>query len=276
MVKSPLWRAVAAISVFLITYLLGDFLRFMGLRAVLDYTSFSLAVNLIQMALAVAGIMLVFRIGPFGAAKELGLKMPAKRALAFAFLATLPMLLAFAFTSSISAKATSLSIFAFGVFSPFAEELVFRGYLFRQLYRRAKLGFWPAAVMPSLLFGAGHIYQSNNFSEILGIVAITGLGSLFFCWIYMRWQDNLWVPFALHCLMNTHWMLFAVDETALGGWLANIARLATVLAAILLTVYKDKIWKRLHAENANVAEFDTELDDNASITNRIRLAGQAT
>jgi hypothetical protein len=43
--------------------------------------------------------------------------------------------------------------------------------------------------------------------------------------------------------MNLWWEVFGVADTALGGWIANVARLFTVVIAILLTVYKDRFWK---------------------------------
>lgn len=54
--------------------------------------------------------------------------------------------------------------------------------------------------------------------------------------------------------MNLWWEVFAVDDTALGGWLANGARLATVVIAVLLTIYKDKFWRPLPSE---AEDFDT-------------------
>jgi hypothetical protein len=68
----------------------------------------------------------------------------------------------------------------------------------------------------------------------------------------MKWRDNLWTVWGLHAGMNLWWEVFNVDDTALGGWLANGARLATVIIAVLLTIYKDKIWKPLPSEAENV------------------------
>ena len=124
--------------------------------------------------------------------------------------------------------------------------------MFRQLYRRARLGFWLSALIPSVLFALGHLYQSNDFWELVGILAITGLGSILTCWIFIRWQDNLWAIFGLHSLMNLWWEVFAVDDTALGGWLANAARFLTIALAIVLTMYKDRIWKPLPIEAENI------------------------
>jgi hypothetical protein len=59
-----------------------------------------------------------------------------------------------------------------------------------------------------------------------------------------------WPVFGLHAAMNL-WEVVAVDDTALGGWLANGARLATIVVAVLLTIYKDRIWKPLPSETAS-------------------------
>lgn len=140
---------------------------------------------------------------------------------------------------------TILSVGVGCFIAPFAEEVLFRAYLFRQLYRRGRLGFWLSALIPSILFAAGHAYQSSDPMELAGILAVTGLGSILGCWLFMQWQDNLWVVFALHSLMNLWWEVFAVDDTALGGWLANGARLLTIACAILLTIFKERIWRPL-------------------------------
>ena len=78
-----------------------------------------------------------------------------------------------------------------------------------------------------------------------------GVGSILLCWVFARWQDNLWAPFAIHALMNLWWEIFAIDDTALGGWYANGARLATIALGILLTVFKDRLWPRLARGKAN-------------------------
>jgi hypothetical protein len=145
--------------------------------------------------------------------------------------------------------------------APFAEEVLFRAFMFRQLYRRARIGFWLSALAPSAVFAAGHLYQSNDLMEQLGIVAITGTGGIGFCWFFMKWRDNLWTVWGLHAGMNLWWEVFNVDDTALGGWLSNGARLATVIVAVLLTIYKDKIWKPLPSEQANIEVTESDSAD---------------
>ena len=83
------------------------------------------------------------------------------------------------------------------------------------------------------------------------------MGSILLCWVFVRWQDNLWAPFAVHAMMNLWWELFGVDDSALGGWYANGARLATVALGILLSLHKDRLWPRLAGEDANVAYAQT-------------------
>ena len=177
---------------------------------------------------------------------------PVGRGLAFAAIATLPMLIAFALTSAVNPNMTFLTVGVLCFIAPFAEEVLFRGFLFRQLYMRARLGFWVSALLPSIVFAAEHLYQSDDLMELVGIVAITGTGGIGFCWFFMKWHDNIWAIFGLHALMNLWWEVFAVDDTALGGWLANGARLATVVIAVLLTIYKDKFWRPLPSEAEDV------------------------
>ncbi|HUF14140.1 MAG TPA: CPBP family intramembrane glutamic endopeptidase [Longimicrobiales bacterium] len=202
----------------------------------------AVAVQTLQTALPIATLLLLLRAGIGAALEELGLRAPLRRALAVALVATLPMLLAFAITGSLRAEYSLLVLAVTGLFAPVAEEVLFRGYAFGQLHRRAGWSFWPAILVPTLFFAAGHLYQADGLASALGIFGVTAIGSVWFAWLYLRW-NNLWVPIALHSLMNVWWYLFEVDTTALGGWLANIARLTTIALSIVLTLNRHRIWK---------------------------------
>jgi membrane protease YdiL (CAAX protease family) len=255
--RSATWYAVIACVVFVICTYMGDLMRLAGLRRILHGWIWVGVANLFQVILSVSAIVAAHAVKLKGAFGELGLRAPIGRAVAFSFVAAFPMLLAFAVTSSINAKMSVLSVGVGCFVAPFAEEVVFRGYMFGQLYRRARWGFWLSALIPSALFAFGHAYQASGFWELVGIFAVTGLGSLLGCWIYMRWQFNLWTVFGLHCLMNLWWELFGVADTALGGWIANAARLLTIAVAILLTTYRDRFWKPLTSEG-NAVDQTTE------------------
>lgn len=108
------------------------------------------------------------------------------------------------------------------------------------LYRHARLGFWTPALLPTVVFAADHVDQSGVLTEQLGIVAITGLGSIWACWLLVKWQ-NLWVPIWIHVLMNGWWMLLDAGGTSLGDGTANIARIATVVVSITLTLWRDAL-----------------------------------
>jgi membrane protease YdiL (CAAX protease family) len=247
--RSKWWYALIAIVVFAFISQFNGFLKLIGWRQFISEWLIVLGIrNTFEVATCLLAVAIVHRLGFKRAAQELGLTKPVGRGLAFAAIATLPMLITFSLTSSVNPHMTLLTIGVLCFIAPFAEEVVYRGFLFRQLYRRARLGFWVASLFPSVLFAIGHLYQSNDLQELLGIVAITGTGGILFCWLYMKWQDNVWPVFGLHAGMNLWWEVFAVDDTALGGWVANGARAATIIIAVLLTIYKDKIWKPLPSE----------------------------
>lgn len=157
--------------------------------------------------------------------------------LAFCFICTLPILLGymmvFDFNNQVNLNDILISVIAAGFF----EEVIFRGFLFGQLYRYTKLGFIPAAFLGSLIFGLMHLYQSDDPMTMLGIFGITFVGSLFFGWAYAEWKFNIWVPVFLHLLMNLYFELFSAGENALGGLYMNIFRLVAIALVIGLTLY---------------------------------------
>jgi membrane protease YdiL (CAAX protease family) len=190
-----------------------------------------------QAALCVAAVALVHRLRPGAALREVGFVRSPLRAAGFSLAATLPMLVTYAQAAGFRPAAVGWGFtLMVAVTSPLAEEVLFRGFLFGQLRRRAGWSFWGAALVGLVPFALGHIYQAGHEPwDVVGVLAITGAGHLFFAWLLERWGD-LWVPIGMHALMNLWWHLFAVDSSALGGIQSNIARFLTVALAIGLTL----------------------------------------
>ena len=120
---------------------------------------------------------------------------------------------------------------------PFFEELGFRGIAVGVLMR---LCGWPiaaACLWPALFFGAAHAWQGGDLQEVGGIVAITGLGGLFFGWLYVRWGFNLWPPVMLHVGLNGLWLLFDLGVNAIGGWFGNALRFGVIALAVGVTLW---------------------------------------
>lgn len=265
--NSRWWYAAVAAVFFAIADNLSYLMRFLDLKQFFSSLVVLGLRNILEVVLCFFGVIFAHHFGFKGSARELGLRAPAKRAFVFAFIATLPMLICFALTSNVNPKMTFLTVGVGCFLAPFAEEVLYRSFMFRQLYRRARLGFWLSALIPAVLFALAHLYQSTDFGELVGISAITGIGSILLSWIFLRWQDNLWAIFGLHSFMNLWWEIFAVDDTALGGWLANVARFLTIALAVIFTIYKDRIWKPLPVEAENILLSNNEeksKDDNTN------------
>lgn len=77
------------------------------------------------------------------------------------------------------------------------EELLFRGYPLAALTRG--IGFWPATVIPSLLFGAEHLFTKpmENLPDIFNIV-LFGL----FCCYTVRRTGSLWFAIGFHAAFD--------------------------------------------------------------------------
>jgi membrane protease YdiL (CAAX protease family) len=192
--------------------------------------------------LCLFALWLAHRTRPRAAYTELGLAASARRGIAFGFVSSLPMVALFAvgrptFDGAIIVKSVLVSAFT--------EELLFRGYLFRQLHRRAGWRFGTAVLATALVFGLGHAANVRvpDVGLIAAEVAITALGGAFFAWVFVRCGDNLWAPISLHAFMNLWWEVSGIESmtdaaqagaTAVGTWLPNAARVATIVLAVVL------------------------------------------
>jgi uncharacterized protein len=89
--------------------------------------------------------------------------------------------------------ALSAVVFLFGALF---EEFLFRGYV--QFALTTGLGFWPAAVVTSALFGGAHY---TSFGEtIVGTLSAGAVGFLF-C-LFLRRTGDLWTPVGFHAAWN--------------------------------------------------------------------------
>ncbi len=122
-----------------------------------------------------------------------------------------------------------------GIAGPAVEEFFYRGLAVGVLMRLCGWRWWSACLWPALFFGIAHLWQGSEWLDTAAVVVITALGGLLFGWLFARWRFNLWPPVLLHVGMNSLWLVFAMGETAIGGWLGNALRLAIVVLAIVLT-----------------------------------------
>ncbi|MCF8463459.1 MAG: CPBP family intramembrane metalloprotease [Flavobacteriales bacterium] len=175
--------------------------------------------------------------------EPLGLRGNVFRAVVLAFVFSMPMMVGYGLPSGFRISIDGREFWFGCVFAAFFEELYYRGFFFGQLYRKTKLGFFPALIVPALIFASLHLYQSQDLATLVGIFITTFMGAGLFAWLYCEWNYNLWVPIFLHFFMNLSWSLFDdVADNALGDVNANIYRALTILLAIGGTlVYKRRM-----------------------------------
>ena len=189
--------------------------------------------------LCLLAVWLMYRAGLRGISRELGLSAPVLPAIAFALIASSPMLIGFAITRSLAPHIDVLPLLFLTVLSPFIEEVEFRGFGVRQLQGGTGWPFWTVVWPSALLFGYSHVEQGQSLQEMAGLLFLTGAGGVAFAWLVYRWQ-NLWVAVALHICMNLWWELFSVAKTAIGGWFPFMLQNLTMLLAILITLYRTR------------------------------------
>lgn len=172
----------------------------------------------------------------------LGLNRNIIKGFGIAFFCVLPLYLIFPFFGDFNKELTFNELYNKCILAGFKEELVFRAFMFGLLFRYAKIGFFWAVILPALYFGSVHLYQGHNVLSAIAAFGVTFIGALYFSWMYVEWNFNLWIPAGLHILMNGAWHIFTMEgtEVAAGGLISNIARIISIALAIAFTVYYHK------------------------------------
>lgn len=180
--------------------------------------------------------------------QSLGLNRNILKGLGFAAICCSPLLTGTPIIGDFDSNLSIDKAIRIVILAAFFEEVVFRGFMFGQLFRYGKVGFAWAVIIPAILFGAGHLYQGHSLSSSLMAFGVTALGALYFSWVYVECNYNLWIPIGLHLFMNFAWSVFPVVgvENSVGTMLPNILRVASMaLTVILIIVYKKKQGERI-------------------------------
>lgn len=169
----------------------------------------------------------------------LGLNGNIIKGLGIAILCVAPLYIIFPLFGGINSDLTIPLLLQKSILPGFKEEFICRAFMFGLLFRYARTGFSWAVILPALYFGSGHLYQGHDALSTLAAFGVTFIGALYFSWMYVEWNFNLWVPIGLHMLMNGAWVIFSMEgtEVAAGGLISNIARVISMLLAIGLTMW---------------------------------------
>ncbi len=211
----------------------------------------------------VAGLWLLFGPRPRAWLQKLGLDRPFFPALVLALCLTAPLtLIPLLLGMSANLELGFIDqLFGAGIW-PLAEEINFRGFAFGQIYAFSGLGFWPAGLLTSTLFGVAHMANAAaagmELSGQLMNAAITGASALVLAWIYFRWGQNLWLVFFLHGIGNLVSALYTSGDVAVGNNLFISLLVVTAFASILVTAFREKIpWTQRVVGNGDAHNITT-------------------
>jgi membrane protease YdiL (CAAX protease family) len=190
--------------------------------------------GLLICGLVIAAALLVERLLfgriPRQALGALGLGRPSGRGLLAALLVSLALLAYFPIFALVNGQPLTLRDgwlwIAVGVLlqGGVAEELLWRGYLFRQL--RATRGFWRAAAIAMLFMVAQHVLLLWQLPLPIAIAALVValLSSFPLAQLFEAGGNTVWAPALLHCVIQGALKVIVVPEayllSAQLGWMA--------------------------------------------------------
>jgi membrane protease YdiL (CAAX protease family) len=187
------------------------------------------------------GLAILYGLRPRTWFHELGLNRPIVPTAALAVFLTLPLTvgpLLLGTAPSLDHSATR-ALFGWGVW-PLAEEINFRGFAFGQIYAYSGLGFWPAGLLSSALFGIGHMAnaaaEGHELSGQIINVLVVGGSALGLAWLYFRWRRNLWLVFFMHALGNMAAAMYLSSNVAVGNNQFIVLLVVTLLLSVGVTL----------------------------------------
>ncbi|HSW36916.1 MAG TPA: type II CAAX endopeptidase family protein [Candidatus Saccharimonadales bacterium] len=96
--------------------------------------------------------------------------------------------------------ALSVTFISLVLLPAFVEEVIMRGFLFTSL--RKSLNLWPAALITSVLFAAGHLPEGGTAGPLWIAAIDTFALSIVLCYLREK-TTNLWAGITLHGLKNS-------------------------------------------------------------------------
>lgn len=176
---------------------------------------------------AVAAVMIVDRVSLHDSWRALGLDSDFG-GYRFGLLATLPMAIIVVFFAL--GRLDSDELVGSVLLGPFAEEVLFRGFLLRRLLLDA--GWRPLSAIgaSAALFGLAHVGTPG--AGVFDLILLAA-GGLAFAWICFKW-DSLWPAIGLHSFINFWWVL-SDSAPQSSARLVSIGHLLSIATALLIT-----------------------------------------
>jgi membrane protease YdiL (CAAX protease family) len=246
----------STVALYVVFWLAGEF-GSPALSAVWNESLLKLALWAVP-SIVIVGFM--WRMPPVEALRELGLATNPLPGLALALLTLIPLVVLS--TEARLSWVSAGAIVGTSLVGPFAEEVLFRGLLFRQLLRRGgRSVIWSIAVS-ALVFGSAHLtlfvdFSHGHFSYVPWQVGpanefgVTMLGGLLLAWIVYR-CDSLWPAVGVHSALNFSWQL-TQNSADVTSFAATMMRLASITIAIYVT------WRVTRGKRGQLRTWKPEL-----------------
>lgn len=194
------------------------------------------AIAVVGMTLAIE--MLVFKQPIRQALRRLGLGRPGGGALLAAVLISLLMLACYPiimyYTGAQFALPVAWAGLLLGVFvqNGIAEEMLYRGYLFRHL--REQSTFRRAVLLGILLHAAAHIPVIFTAGAAVGLAAVlvAACTALPFAYLFERGRGTVWAPALIHFTADTLMIVTPADRLAEPGTLAGVLAWFVVISVL--------------------------------------------
>jgi hypothetical protein len=151
-----------------------------------------------------------------------------------------PLAITLYFTRHATAVVQPLHLLRLALATALADEIFYRGFALRLLIKRAKWNAVAAIVATAAFVMLARVLStvgSATPGDVAQAAVVGGATQVWFGFVFVAWQEDLWVTLALHFGLNLGWSAFeGAVVTDTGSPWTHVGRLACLVTSIALTL----------------------------------------
>ncbi|MCK4662480.1 MAG: CPBP family intramembrane metalloprotease [Bacteroidales bacterium] len=208
---------------------------------------------IISLALIFIPFLLLYDVKFKTFTDEFGMRANFFISFVFILIASIPIIIGLLFNLKDSLNLLSYNTIVTVFFAAIMNEFVSRAFLFGQLFRRGGWGFVQAAAIGPVFLGMKII--SNTLDPLIISISFINvlLMGLFYAWLFIEWNNNIWIPMGLHIFINLSWLVFENGEkSCFGSTEGIIYRSITIFISIVITILMCVHRKKFRINKLNI------------------------
>ena len=138
------------------------------------------------------------------------------------------------------------------------------------LKNQFRWGFIPAALISSIIFGFGPIYQGHDVISAVMALAITAIAGTWFAWLYCECECGyrIWFPMFMPIFMNAAYGIFGMSGGAARDLEGNLFKATSIILSLVYVYLLVRQGKPREITLASLGQNKATLESQSQLTHQ--------